>query len=276
MLSCTIALVFLLAGTETLSAQQTQLTKLWETDSVFKVPESVLFDEAGKVLYVTNIDGEPWGADGRGSVGKLASDGKLIEAEWVTGLQAPKGMGLYKGNLYVADLSTLVVIDVAAGRIVNKISLPGAEGLNDVTIDKNGVIYVSDSKIKKVFRVSEGRAEIYLENLKGPNGLLAWKDELYLLDAGSLNKVNRDRSLTLIADGMEGGTDGVENTGDGNFLVSCWAGALWSVQADGTKELLLDTRAQKGNTADIGYDAKTRTLFVPTFWNNTVIAYRVR
>ena len=51
----------------------------------FKVPESVYFDKAGKVLYVSNIDGEPWGKDGAGSIGKLGLDGKVIAAEWVKG-----------------------------------------------------------------------------------------------------------------------------------------------------------------------------------------------
>jgi DNA-binding beta-propeller fold protein YncE len=258
-------------------AQKHQLVKLWETDSVFKVPESVLFDEKNNTLYVANIDGtDPWGRDGKGSVGKMGADGKVIAAEWVTGINAPKGMGLYKGKLYVADLTELVVIDIATGSITGRIPVTGAEGLNDVCIDKKGVIYVSDSKLKKVFRVDDGRSEVYLENLKGPNGVLVSDGDLYLLDAGSMNKVNKDKSLARIADGMEGGTDGIENIGGNDFIVSCWAGALWCVNTDGTKELLKDTRAQKGNTADIGYDAKTKTVFVPTFWNNTVIAYQVK
>jgi hypothetical protein len=40
-----------------LSMAQNSLTKLWETDSLFKVPESVLYDAENKVLYVANIDG---------------------------------------------------------------------------------------------------------------------------------------------------------------------------------------------------------------------------
>lgn len=259
------------------SAQQRQLVKLWETDSVFKVPESVLFDEKNNMLYVTNIDGtDPWGKDGKGSVGKMTAAGRVIAAEWVTGLHAPKGMGLYKGKLYVADMTELVVIEVAEGKITDRVAVAGAQGLNDVTIDKNGIIYVSDSKARKVFRVQNGRSEPYLENLKSPNGVLAGEDVLYLLDAGSLNKVHKDKSVTVIADGMDGGTDGIENIEGNDFIISCWAGVLWYVHADGTKELLKDTRAQKGNTADIGYDAGTRTVFVPTFWNNTVIAYQVK
>jgi hypothetical protein len=101
-------------------------------------------------LYATNIDGtDPWGKDGKGSVAKVGLDGKVIATEWVSGLNAPKGMGLYKGKLYVADLNELVVIDIAGGKIDKRIAVTGAEGLNDVSVSKGGTIYVSDSKLKK-------------------------------------------------------------------------------------------------------------------------------
>src|SRR5215470_2720317 len=87
-----------------LSAQHTA-TKLWETDTVLKVPESVLYDGENKVLYVSNIDGkEPWGKDGKGSIAKIGLDGKIVAVDWVTGLDAPKGLGIYKGKLYAADI----------------------------------------------------------------------------------------------------------------------------------------------------------------------------
>src|SRR5258708_3371010 len=109
-------------------AQKHQLIKKWETDSVLKVPESVLFDAGNNVLYETNIDGtDPWGMDGKGSVGKIGTDGKIINVEWVSGLNAPKGMGLYKGKLYVADLGTLAVIDIKAGKIIKTIPVAGAQ-----------------------------------------------------------------------------------------------------------------------------------------------------
>src|SRR5678816_3212480 len=79
---------------------QHSVTKLWETDTVLKVPESVLFDADNKILYVSNIDGtDGWAKDGKGSVAKVGMDGKIIAVEWVTGLNAPKGLGMYKGCL---------------------------------------------------------------------------------------------------------------------------------------------------------------------------------
>jgi sugar lactone lactonase YvrE len=269
-------LIVILFGHSLLFAQH-KLEKLWETDSVLKVPESVFFDGDAKILYATNIDGtDPWGKDGKGSVAKVGLDGKVIATEWVSGLNAPKGMGLYKGKLYVADLNELVVIDIAGGKIDKRIAVTGAEGLNDVSVSKGGTIYVSDSKLKKIFIVKDGISELFLDNLKGPNGVLMRGDDFYLLDAGGMYKMNKDKTLTMITDGMEGGTDGIENISGNDFIISCWQGVVWYVSADGSKQQLLDSRPDKKNTADIGMDAKNKIIYVPTFWRNTIVAYRVK
>ena len=269
--------IFLTFFPALLKSQNHQLIKKWETDSIFKVPESVLFNKATNVLYVTNIDGkEPWGADGMGSVGKMGTDGKNITVDWVSGLQAPKGMGLYKEKLYVADLKEIVVINTELGVIENRIAVAGAEGLNDISIDSKGTIYVSDSKAKKVYRIYEGKAEIILDSLKGPNGVLAHDKNFYVLDAGVLYKMNADKTLSMIADGMEGGTDGVEVINGNDFIVSTWGGVVYYINANGTKQTLMDGRSIKMNSADIGFDAKTKTIFIPTFWRNSVAAYEVK
>ena len=258
-------------------AQKHQLIKKWETDSVLKVPESVLFDQKNNVLYVANIDGkEPWGKDGKGSIGKVGTDGKIVAVEWVTGLNAPKGMGLFNDKLYVADIDHVVVIDINNGSIVQTIPVDGAVGLNDISIDKKGVVYVSDSEAKKVYRIDNGKATTWLEQLQGPNGVLSLEEELYVLDNGGMYKVEKDKSLTKITDGMDGGTDGIENVTGKDFIVSCWAGSIWYVNADGNKEHLLDTRDQNINSADIGYDAKNRIAYVPTFWKNSIVAYQLK
>jgi hypothetical protein len=274
-----LSVIFVVLAFFTISstAQNRQLVKLWESDTLLKVPESVLYDEGNKVLYVSNIDGtDPWGKDGKGSIGKVSLYGKIIAAEWVSGLNAPKGMALYKNKLYAADLDNLVVIDVIAGKIIETIKVEGADGLNDVSADKDGVIYVTDSKAKKLFRVENGKAVLYLENLKGPNGVLVDKEELYVLDNGGMYKVGKDKSTTMITDGMEGGTDGIENVSGNEYIVSCWGGVIYYVNADGSKEKLLDTRESKINSADIGYDAKNRLVYVPTFWKNSVVAYQLK
>ena len=256
-----------------------KLTKVWESEAALKVPESVRFDAKRKVLYVSNIDGEPWVADGKGSIAKLGLDGKVIAADWVTGLDCPKGLALSADGkwLYAADIGGIVVIDIKKGKIKQKIAIPEGVQLNDLVSDGKDTLYVSDSKGKTVYVVKDGKASVYLDEtaLKGPNGLLVHDGALYVLDNNSLNRVGPDKSLTVIADGMPGGVDGLENVKGSDFLVSVWSGAVWYVNGDGSKELLFDGKAVQTSTAVIGWDPATGTAYVPTFFKNTVIAFKV-
>lgn len=259
-------------------AESHKLTQLWETEASFKVPESVLYDAKRQVLYVSNIDGEPWADDKRGSIGKLGLDGKVIAADWVTGVSCPKGMAMSSDGkwLYAADAGGIAVIDIEKGKVEKKIAIPEGLQLNDLVSDGKGTLYVSDSRGKKVYAVKGDKVTVHLDEtvLKGPNGVLVHDGKLYVLDNNSLNLVNDDKSLKVLADGMPGGTDGVEHVQDDEFLVSIWSGAIWYVKG-GEKELLFDGKPTETRTADIGWDPATRTVYVPTFQKNTVVAYKV-
>ena len=272
------AITGLLLGGSVQAAEGHKLTKVWESEAALKVPESVRLDAKRKVLYVSNIDGQPWEADGKGSIAKLGLDGKVIAAEWVTGLDAPKGLALSDDGkwLFAADAGGVVVIDIAKGKIDHKIAIPDGIQLNDLVNDK-GTLYVSDSKGKKVYAIKDGKPSVYLDEavLKGPNGLFVHGGALYVLDNNSLNRVEADKSLKVLATDMAGGTDGLELVSGEDFLVSVWSGAIWYVPATGDKQLLFDGKAEKTSTADIGWDPKTRTVYVPTFFKNTVIAFKV-
>ncbi|PWT70873.1 MAG: ATP/GTP-binding protein [Bacteroidetes bacterium] len=257
-------------------AQQHQLVKKWQTDSVLKVPESVYYDAANKVLYTSNIDGAPDGKDGKGSIGKIGLDGKIIQVDWVTGLNAPKGLGKFNNLLYAADLDEVAVIDLNAGKIVQRIPVEGAAFLNDITVDSKGVVYVSDTKTGKVHRIENGNVSTYATGIEGANGVLADGTDLYVLGNGNLWKISKDKQRTKVASGMDASTDGIEKVKDNEFVVSSWNGVIYYVKSDGSKQQLLDTRPQKINSADIGYDAVNRIVYVPTFFRNSVAAYELK
>jgi hypothetical protein len=257
-------------------AQKATVQKLWATDTILKIPESVMVDDKENCLWVSNIDGASNGKDGKGSISKLSKTGAPINLEWVTGLNAPKGMAKYKQELYVADLTELVVIDIKKGVIKNKIKVEGSVFLNDVTVNKNGAVFVSDSRTGKVHRIENGIVSIEVENLQGPNGLLSIEDQLLILDRGSLLSVTPGGAISKIMDGMDPSTDGIERVAPNQYIVSCWNGIVYYIVAGAQKITLFDTRSEKINSADIGYDAKNKIIYVPTFMKNSVVAYQLQ
>ena len=270
------SLAFVCFSLVSINAQKVTVQKLWATDTILKVPESVLVDDKENCLWVSNIDGAANGKDGKGSISKLSKKGTPINLDWITGLNAPKGMAKYKQELYVADLTELIVIDIKKGIIKNKIKVEGSVFLNDVTVNKNGAVFVSDTRTGKVHRYENNMVTIEVENLQGPNGLLSIDDQLLILDRGSLLSVTPGGTISKIMDGMDLSTDGIEKVAPNQYIVSCWNGIVYFVAAGAQKITLFDTRSEKINSADIGYDAKNKIIYVPTFLKNSVVAYQLQ
>jgi hypothetical protein len=255
-------------------AQTHKLEKLWETDTVVRVPESVLPDFKKGILYVSEIDGNPNAVDGKGGIAKITVDGKIIDLDFTTGLNAPKGLGRFGNELYAADLSEVVVIDINTGKVKSKIAIDSAKALNDITVDDKGIVFVSDSKTKKIHRIENGKASTFLRNIGGVNGLKAIGSDLYILGGQNFMKSDSRGNLTQITV-LSCGGDGLEPVDNGDFLITCWSGHIFYVTADGKIETLLDIQEKKVNTADLGYDTVKHILYVPTFWGKKVMAYKL-
>jgi hypothetical protein len=255
---------------------KSSLEQVWSTDTTLQVPESVLFDGANNVLYVSLTDGTPDGKDGKGGIAKVSTDGSIIDANWVTGLSAPKGMGMAGDQLYVTDLTDLVQIDIPSGKIVKKTAVEGSVFLNDVSVGKDGSVYFSDMRTGKIHLLKDGQVSTYQEGITKPNGVLVVSDGLLFTESGKLQKLDAQKNKTTLAEGMDGSTDGIEEVAPGEYLVSCWAGEVYHVMPDGTTTKLLDTKESKTNSADIGYDASKKIVYVPTFFKKSVVAYQLK
>lgn len=268
------------AHPDTIRPKPPKLVKVWETDTTLRTPESVLYDDRNAVLYVANIDGKADELDGSGFISRVSLDGKIENLRWTSGLNAPKGMGLFKNRLYVTDVYRLVAINTTTGQAEKTWDAVGKGAfLNDVTVDKNGTVYVSDSRADKIYRLKDDKWEVWLEGeqLNKPNGLLAVGKDRLMVGATKLGALRaldvNTQTMMTIADGMAV-TDGIAPEGKGNYFVSDWNGQVFYVGADGTRTQLLDTRADKVNAADIEYVARKRLLVVPTFFKNKLVAYR--
>jgi hypothetical protein len=269
-----MAVLLFLCAFNAAKAQQHRLEKLWETDTVVAVPESVLPDQTDDVLFVTLIDGGGWETDGKGGVARLSPNGKTYNGSWIKGLNAPKGMGRYGNRLYIADITEVVVVNIPKGTIEKRIAIDSARGLNDITIDNKGTVYVSDSRTARIWKIQNDVPSLYLENMQGVNGLKSIGNDLIIASGKTFLKADSQKKLTTIAELPQGG-DGIEPIGNGDYLVTSWSGYVFYVHADGQIETLLETYQEKKNTADIGYDPSKKIVYVPTFNGKTVVAYRL-
>jgi hypothetical protein len=260
--------------------QELSLSPKWTSDTTLKTCESVLYDKDRNILYVSNIDGlPPEKKDNNGFISKVSLvDGKIENLKWITGLSAPKGMGILGGKLYVTDISSLVEIDIEKGKIVKKYEVPGAKFLNDITIANDSTVYFSDSYTGKIHSFKNGKVTLWKEGFNAANGLLAMGDKLYLASMDSTFKVidMKTKKDSLISSTVGAG-DGVVYTGtEGDFIVSSWSGEVFYISADGKTTKLLDTKNQNLNSADIEFIPSQNLLLVPTFMGNKVQAYELK
>jgi hypothetical protein len=280
---------------------QTKVNKLWETPTNLKNPESVAYAPKQNVLFVSNVNGKPDQRDQNGFISKvLPSNGSIIDLNWVTGLDAPKGIATSNdgSKLYVSDITDLVEIDIADGKIIKRFNAPGSSFLNDVVSDKQGNIYVSDTSTNTIYKLdvnlgnSTSSLEAWLQSpqLNGPNGLHidSNKNKLVVVSLGPLSKPGGGievidlKSKTISSLGKEGttspfgGLDGIESdsTETHYYVTDNPAGKLYDVNADGTRYITLIDLHTKG-AADLGYIPGQSTIIIPLMQDNKLVAYKL-
>ncbi|MFD0739409.1 SMP-30/gluconolactonase/LRE family protein [Lysobacter koreensis] len=270
-----IACVLALSGCATQSRLPT-LTPLWSTPG-FANPESAIPDATGEFLYVSNVAGEGDARDGNGFISRVSLDGAILEREWATGLDAPKGLALAGARLFVSDVTALVEIDAGTGRTVARHAVEGAGFLNDVAVTADGTVLVSDSAKARIHAWRDGRMQLWLEHdlLRSINGLLPERERLIVTTMqGRLLAVDwNTRAITPLAEGL-GNADGVVALRDGTYLVGEWPGRLFHVAGDGASTVLLDQREAKHYLND--FILLGDRLIVPNWEPSTVSAYRLQ
>jgi hypothetical protein len=249
------------------------LTLLWETPAELTTNESVLYDASSGTIYVSNIEGDPREKDGKGSISKINKSGEITERNWVTGLNAPKGMGISNGKLYVTDIDHLVEIELASGNISNRYEVENAKFLNDVDTYGN-LIYFSDMETGIIHIMEKGQLRVFAENQSNINGLKVNNEGiLFGLDNDGLKKYDANGNTEIINSAVTGG-DGLVILDNNTFIASRWKGEIFYIR-DGEEVKILDTQSEESNTADITFIPEDRMLLVPTFFKDKVRAYRL-
>jgi sugar lactone lactonase YvrE len=261
----------------------------------FATPESVLYDEAGDRYLVSNINGKPLDADNNGYIAELSPEGKVVKDKFIAGgtnkvkLDAPKGLGLHAGILYVADINVVRKFDAKTGAPKGDIPIKGATFLNDISVTADGKVYVSDTGLKAggdglepdgsdaVYVIEKGKVKPVAKSkdLGGPNGVLATDKGLLVVTFGTgelyrLDDKGKKEDVTKLPDGM---LDGIVWAGD-SLLISSWKSS--SIYKGKLNEKFEAVITGVKSPADIGYDTKRKRVLVPHFMENVVEAYEVK
>lgn len=255
----------------------------------FEAPESVFWDEVSRTWFVSNVVGKENEKDGKGWISRLDANGKVVQQQWVDGLDSPHGVRVHAGTLYAADVDRLVVIDVVTARIRERIPAPGAKFLNDVAVGPSGDVYVSDTLGDAIYRCTSS-CEVFVKSdaLEGPNGLLVDGNRLIVAAWGVISdpitfatKVPgrllvvdlKTKKITPLDAGKPlGNLDGLEKDGADYLVTDFTAGKVFRVSKSGAATVLKTGLAE---SADLGYDPARRMIAVPEMGGGTVKFFRL-
>jgi hypothetical protein len=270
----------------TMASPNPEVPAKWTATEGIDTPESVYVDSASGFIFSSQIVGMPGDRDGNGRIVKLGSDGKVIDANWVKGLNAPKGLRSYNGTLWTADIDEVIGVDIASGKVGPRIKIQGAQFLNDVAAGADGTVYVTDMMASRIYAIKNGKASVFAEgeDLEYPNGLLAENDRLVVggwgkPEADFTTKVPghlftidlKTKKKTLITPNPTANIDGLESDGKGGYLVTDYiAGKLLHIMPNGDVHML---KQFKQGTADFAFVPAGNLAIIPHMNENKIAAY---
>lgn len=260
-----------------------ELTESWRLEGL-QTPESVIYDAANDRIIIGNMVAMGAEAGENGYLTLVSPDGEMVEEQWVTGLQDPRGMAIVGDRLFVADNMGFHIISLADGSLIETVTMEGAAFPNDVTADADGNVYISDMFGQTIWRYAEGEASIWFgpdEAMTFPNGLLAHDGQIIIGSMGAdmgenftfgspggLYGVDMDASGITPLEGATGigAVDGVAVIGDTIIFNDNPAGTIYGWQDGETVEL---ANVGAGGADISAYDS---TVLVPQLQQGALIA----
>ena len=198
------------ASTLALPALGMELTESWRLEG-FQMPESVIYDAANERIIIGNMVAMGAEAGENGYLSLVSPDGEMVEEQWVTGLQDPRGMAIVDGQLFVADNMGFHIVSLDDGTLVETVTMQDAAFPNDVTADDDGNVYISDMFGQTIWRYANGEASIWFgpdDGMTFPNGLFAHDGQIIVGSMGA----DMGENFTF---GTPGGLYGVDGNATG-------------------------------------------------------------
>ncbi len=245
-------------------------------------PESFIVDESTGLYFISNINGSPGQRNNAGYITRLDKSGKVIEKEFIKGgrdgvvLNAPKGLLISGGILYVSDIDHVRGFDKETGKAGAVVDLRKfkARFLNDLAADGGGNIYVTDMTTNRVFKIepSNGYKVSMLVNdarLGSPNGIRfhAKSGKLAVVSyaTGRIFWMDLSGAFEKYMEISFSSLDGVDFDARGRMYVSSFGGG--KIYRIGEKRVKV-IKSGLESPADISLDTKNRLILVPSLKGN--------
>jgi hypothetical protein len=270
---------------QSLSFSQTniRLSKLWEVDSVLMTPESVVFDSLRNCLYVSNFNDKGGFRNNTDTIfdeciSRVDLQGNVTELRWVDNLIGPTGITIFKDTLYVVERGCLTKINIEKRSIIKRIPITGEGFLNDIVIDNNGDIYISNSGEGAIYKVAGDKSMLWLKDtvLQNCNGLYIDSGKLIIGNQGNVNLIAilmADKSTNVLATDISKGIDGIKKYRQ--YYIVSWQYDIFMVDERGNSQVILNTSAGSNWNADFELIESKDIIIVPTLLSNKLVAYKI-
>ena len=197
-------------------------------------------------------------------------------------LNAPKGMAIADGVLYVADIDCIRMFDRSSGAPAGEECVPNASFLNDVAPALDGGVLFTDSGLDPTFapsgtdalyRLDRDGVSVVIANgrLGAPNGVLDTRDGPLVVTfmSGEVFRIGLGGEYSAVADASQRQLDGIVALADGRLLASSWAeSCVMEIAANGSMSCVMNDLEAP---ADIGVDRGRNRVLVPLFNANAVV-----
>lgn len=273
MLTLAVSTLALMAA-EACGPSAPTLVESWQITGL-QNPESIIAVGDGS-YFVSNVSGGAADRNGEGFISRLWMSGGVNAYRWASRLDAPKGLAIANGHLFVTDIDALIEFDIETGRRIARHPVEGAQFLNDAASLPDGRILVSDSQTRRIHVLDHGNVSVWMESDRfgGLSGLLVETDRLLVttMSEGLVLAIDwESQAITELASGLVN-ADGIDRWCEG-YLISQWPGQIAYLTASGHVHHLLDTREDGIAMNDFIVDGNR--LMIPNWTPGSVRTYQL-
>ncbi len=249
----------------------------------FHFCESATFDPARNLILAMNSGDRSDNTKNDGYVSLINPDGSVHTAKWIgasrSGLELnnPLGSAIRNGVLYAADVDHVRSFDLATGKPIKSVHVPGSTFLNGIAVADDGTVYVSNTREPEViFKVTkDGKSSIFAEGgpITLPNGVaIDQNGNIVVVNVGSTAVItyNPKGKIVKTEHAAESGNDGIVVMSDGTKYVSSVKFGSVSRIRPGQKAEVIATGIP--SAASMGYDTIQNQLVIPMN-NNYALAF---